>query len=128
MLRRHEDYPCNDTTAERWLHHSQIAFEQVVVAGQPSLEGTAVEVCAVQCSVQYARQRVLSLHWLLSRLCRPPAGAIRHRKHLPTQSDQLPASKQVPEIDDDSRLRMERFFKWMAYFLVRGCSDIKASV
>ncbi|KAI7843020.1 hypothetical protein COHA_003352 [Chlorella ohadii] len=54
MLRRHEDYPCNDTTAERWLHHSQIAFEQ------------------------------------------------------------------VPEIDDDSRLRMERFFKWMAYFLVEG--------
>ena len=29
MLRRHEEYPCNDTTAERWLHHSQIAFEQV---------------------------------------------------------------------------------------------------
>lgn len=29
MLRRHEHFPCNDTTAERWLHHSQIAFEQV---------------------------------------------------------------------------------------------------
>lgn len=33
MLRRHDHFPCNDTTAERWLHHSQIAFEQVRFTG-----------------------------------------------------------------------------------------------
>lgn len=43
--------------------------------------------------------------------------------HAPTPAP----SKQVPEIDEDSRQRMERFFKWMAYFLVGRGMACKAN-
>ena len=67
--------------------------------------------------------------WEVDRICSPSSGAELQAPggpiwipcmYMPAGALPHVYAQQVPEIDDDSRQRMERFFKWMAYFLVRN--------
>ena len=113
MLKRHAEYPCNEVTAERWLHHRcarPAACHRG--SGRPRRPGGSWLLSACPVSVFPASCCGAPVPREMTACNCSASAAHRLRSQI--------AFAQVPAIDPDSRQRLENFFRFFAYYLVVG--------